>query len=103
MKYNKLVRDNIPTVLNDKGVKYITHIADDEEYLQKLNEKLIEEVNEFRESGELEELADILEVIEAICQQKNFDKQILNSIRESKAKQKGLLKNKIILDETIES
>jgi predicted house-cleaning noncanonical NTP pyrophosphatase (MazG superfamily) len=103
MKYNKLVRDNIPTVLNDKEVKYITHIADDEEYLQKLNEKLIEEVNEFRESGELEELADILEVIEAICEQKNFDKQILNSIRESKAKQKGLFKKKIILDETIES
>jgi predicted house-cleaning noncanonical NTP pyrophosphatase (MazG superfamily) len=31
------------------GGKYITHVADDEEYLQKLNEKLIEEVNEFRE------------------------------------------------------
>lgn len=103
MKYNKLVRDNVPDVLNEKGVKYITHVADDEEYQEKLNAKLSEEVTEFIESGELEEIADILEVIEAICDHRQFNKTILTSLRESKAKQKGLFKNRIILDETIES
>ena len=97
------MRDSIPDVLKEKGVKYITHIADDEEYLEKLGAKLTEEVNEFIESGELEEIADILEVIDAICEYKQFDKKILNSLRESKAKQRGLFKNRIILDETIES
>ena len=100
MKYNKLVRDKIPEIIKNKGATPITHIANDEEYWQKLKEKLQEEVNEFIEDSNEEELADILEVIHAICDFKNFDKEKLELLRKKKAEERGGFKDKIILDET---
>jgi predicted house-cleaning noncanonical NTP pyrophosphatase (MazG superfamily) len=100
MKYNKLVRDKIPEIIKKKGVVPITHIAGDEEYWQKLKEKLLEEVDEFLKDGNEEELADILEVIYAICDFKKIDKNKLELLRKKKAEQRGGFKNKIILDET---
>ena len=100
MKYNKLVRDKIPEIIKHKGAVPITHIAEDEEYWQKLKEKLQEEVNEFLKDSNEEELADILEVIYAICDFKNFDKGKLELLRKKKAEERGGFKDKIILDET---
>ncbi|MDA2936226.1 nucleoside triphosphate pyrophosphohydrolase [Patescibacteria group bacterium AH-259-L05] len=100
MKYNKLVRDKIPEIIKNKGVAPITHIADDEEYWQKLKEKFQEEVDEFLKDGNEEELADILEVIYAICDFKNFDKEKLELLRKKKAEGRGGFRNKVILDET---
>jgi len=99
MKYNKLVRDKIPEIIKNKGATPITHIANDEEYWQKLKEKLQEEVNEFIEDSNEEELADILEVIHAICDFKNFDKEKLELLRKKKAEEGGGFRERIILDE----
>ena len=99
MKYNKLVRDKIPEIIRKKGMVPITHIASDEEYWQKLKEKLREEVDEFMEENNEEELADILEVIYAICDFKKIDRNKLELLRKKKAKERGSFKNKIILDE----
>jgi len=100
MKYNKLVRDKIPEIIKNKGAVPITHIADDNEYWQKLKEKLQEEVDEFLKDGTEEELADILEVIYAICDFKKIDKEKLELLRIKKAEERGGFKDKIILDET---
>jgi len=100
MKYNKLVRDKIPEIIKSKGSAPITHIASNEEYWQKLKEKLVEEVKEFIESDNEEELADILEVLNAIFDYKKIDKVKLEVIRIEKANKRGGFKNKIILDET---
>ncbi|HHD80159.1 MAG TPA: phosphoribosyl-ATP pyrophosphohydrolase [Campylobacterales bacterium] len=102
MKYNKLVRDKIPEIIKNKGITPITHIASDEEYQQKLKAKLQEEVNEFLEDNSQEELADILEVIYALCNLYNFDKDKLEQLRKDKAEKRGKFKDKIILDETKE-
>ncbi|MFH1968204.1 MAG: nucleoside triphosphate pyrophosphohydrolase [bacterium] len=83
-----------------KGVIPITHIADDKEYWQKLKEKLQEEVNEFLEAESPEEMADILEVLDAISNYKNFDKSEVEKIKEKKAQERGKFKDKIILDES---
>jgi len=100
MKYNKLVRDKIPEIIKNKGGVPITHIADDAEYWEKLNEKLQEEVNEFMEDQSIEEIADILEVIDAICDFKNFRKEELKTTKDKKAEERGKFKDKIILEES---
>jgi len=100
MKYNKLVRDKIPEIIKQKRKTPITHIAGEEEYWQKLKEKLKEEVDEFLKQSNEEELADILEIIYAICDFKKIDRKKLEVLRKKKAKQRGSFKNKIILDET---
>jgi len=102
MKYNKLVRDHIPEIIKKTGAVPITHIASDDEYWQKLKEKLQEEMDEFLNSGKEEELADILEVIYALCDFKNIDKHKLELLRNKKAEERGRFKEKIILDETKE-
>jgi len=102
MKYNKLIRDKIPDIIKGSGAVPITHIASDEEYQQKLKEKLQEEVNEFLEDPNTEELADILEVVYALCDLYDIDKDKLEQLRQDKAEKRGDFKDKIILDETKE-
>lgn len=100
MQYNKLVRDKIPQIIKDKGENPIVHIASDEEYQQKLNEKLREEVDEFLKDDNKEELADILEVIYAICEFRGIGKSEIENIRQEKFEKRGGFKDKIILEES---
>lgn len=64
--YNKLVRDNIPNIIINKGENPVYRIMDLEEHKKELNLKLLEEVKEYLESEELSEIADIAELIKAI-------------------------------------
>lgn len=59
-KYNKLVRDLIPSIIEADGKTCVTEILDQETYLQMLDEKLTEELTEYQESNSMEELADLL-------------------------------------------
>ena len=72
--YNKLVRDNILEIILCNNQKSSYHIATDEEYKNKLLEKLQEEISEFIIDKNEEELADIFEVIEHIITAFNFNK-----------------------------
>ena len=101
-KYNKLIRDKISEKLSDKNIKFTTHIADENEYSKALMKKLEEEVKEFIDDNNEEELADIIEVINAIVDLKGFSQERIEIIRKDKAKKKGVFRDKIILDETTE-
>lgn len=99
-KYNKLVRDKIPDYIIRKGGNPIYHIADEKEYWQKLKEKLSEEVGEFWLDENEEELADVFEVIDAIIEYKNFNRESIKKIKTKKLEERGGFKKMIILDES---
>ena len=96
--YNKLVRDNILEIISNNNQKSSYHIATDEEYKNKLLEKLQEEVCEFITDKNEEELADIFEVIEHIITTFNFNKEKIFEIKEQKAEKNGKFRKKIILE-----
>jgi predicted house-cleaning noncanonical NTP pyrophosphatase (MazG superfamily) len=102
MKYNKLVRDNIPTIIVQNWQFPITHVADDKEYWEKLKAKFHEEVLEYNSSDDLEELADVLEVFNAICDFNGIDTKDFETVRKRKADKSGAFKHKIILDQVEE-
>lgn len=61
--HNKLVRDKIPEIIEKENRRPITKILSKEEYISELNKKLQEEFKEYLEDNNVEELADIVEVI----------------------------------------
>jgi predicted house-cleaning noncanonical NTP pyrophosphatase (MazG superfamily) len=100
IKYDKLVRDNIPEIIRGKGGSPITHTADEGEYWVKLKQKLLEETSEFMDAESMEELADVLEVVRAICEYKKYDLKDIETVRAQKAKERGGFKKRTILDES---
>lgn len=99
MGFNKLVRDGIPEIIKGRGAFPVTHIANDEEYWGCLKRKLQEEVDEFLEEGDAEELVDILEVIYAVCEFKGLDEAELEFLRKRKVEERGAFKKRIVLEE----
>ena len=98
MSYGKLVRDKIIDIITANGEKPIYHTLSDEEYLAELHKKLFEEANEFVEADDLEELADLLEVIYAIAKHKNIDMKQVEDIRLKKREKRGGFDSKIYLE-----
>lgn len=96
MAKSKLIRDNIYKIDKDKGINYDIHTANDIEFEKELLKKLREEVKEYCEDQNQEELADILEVFYAILDLKKFNFNEIEKIRLKKAKIKGTFKNRII-------
>ena len=97
--YNKLVRDKIPENINsESGRKSKYRILNDKEYLNELNKKVIEEANEFIEENSIEELGDLMEVINAIMQFKNYKTEELYKVMKEKADKKGAFNNRIYLE-----
>jgi len=100
--HNKLVRDRIPEIIEKSGKRAVTEILSDEEYMELLNKKLMEEVQEYLESGTVEELADIGEVMHAIMDLKGISLDEFQRVRMEKLEQRGGFKKKILLKEVIE-
>ena len=96
-EYNKIVRDNIPTIIENSGSKCEIEIVSDEETLLYLYTKLTEEVNEFLESKDIHEMADIIEVLYAICDKMKITRAMLETIRQQKERENGGFENNIIL------
>lgn len=100
MRYDKLVRDRIPDIIRAKNQTAVMHVADEAEYWIKLKEKLREEVDEFCAAENLEELADVMEVILAIQAHKGFDPQAVEAERQAKADKRGGFVQRLILEES---
>ena len=97
IKYNKAIRDKIPEIIAESGKKYNLKQLDDESFLAEIEKKLIEEVNEYTESKDVEELADLLEVIYRISELKGVNSDELDKIRKDKAEKRGKFTNNVFL------
>lgn len=71
IKKLQLVRDNIPEIIIKGNCNPITRILSDGDYKKELEKKLLEEYNEVIDTKtteeRIEELADMLEIIQALA------------------------------------
>ena len=91
----KLVRDRIPEIIRNDGKKQIIEILSNEEYLKELDKKLNEEVAEYQADKSIEEMADILEVLYAVCEARGHSVEELLQVKEFKREKRGGFKDKI--------
>ena len=101
--YNKLVRDNIPKIINDQdnqSCEYYT-IENEDEYFKYLIQKVVEEINEFYQTPTSEEMADVMEVLMTIIKLKNIDVHTVESTRIKKLLEKGRFNKKYVLKRVI--
>ena len=99
MGYHKLVRDKIPQIIErNEGRSCKTRKLNDDEYLVELNKKIQEELAEYLESGEIEELADLEEVLRAILDSKGVSYEEFEKVRQDKANKRGAFKDRIYLE-----
>ncbi|MBA2879245.1 putative house-cleaning noncanonical NTP pyrophosphatase (MazG superfamily) [Anoxybacillus kamchatkensis] len=101
--YNKLVRDNIPQVIEAAGKTFTTRTLSDEEYRHELRKKAFEELEEYVSAKDdvtaIEELADLLEIVHALAECHGATIEQVEVIRASKAEKRGGFKEKIFLIE----
>jgi len=91
-EYNKLVRDKIPEIIHQSGNQCETKTYSDSEYIQALRQKLVEEAHEaaIASPDELaQELADVMEVIDALLAATGIDPA---QVREVQKEKRSLLK-----------
>ena len=100
--YHKLVRDRIPEIIEADGKTCVCEMLSDEEYIRLLDQKLNEELAEYQESKSLEELADLLEVMQAIVRARGWTLDELEQVRADKAAERGGFTKKILLKEVWE-
>ena len=100
--YNKLVRDKIPEIITASGKMCETEILSDEAYLQMLDKKLDEELAEYHKYQNIEELADLLEVLYAAAKARGYSLEELYQVRDEKQKSRGGFDRKILLKSVTE-
>ena len=99
--YYKLVRDRIPERIEADGKVCVCETLTDEDYIHALDQKLNEELAEYQESKSLEELADLLEVIQAVVKARGWTWEELEQVRADKAAKRGGFEKKLLLKEVV--
>ena len=97
--FNKLVRDKIPDIIRGEGRIAKTRVLNDKEYRQELNKKLQEEVKEYLEENNVEELADIVEVVYGILNSMGVSVDAFERVRKSKVEKRGAFQDRVFLEE----
>lgn len=98
--YNKAVRDRIPEIIQEEGKTATVRIIEDKiEYKNLLEEKLEEELVEYKESGKVEELADLVEVVYGILDMSGVTLEEFEVIRQRKNEKRGAFRDRVFLVE----
>lgn len=99
-EYNKLVRDRIPEIIQRDGRQYEVRVASDEEYIQLLKAKLIEESQEVAAASDdeiIKELADLYEVIDSLVSAKGIDDEAIHIKQQERRLNRGGFENRVCL------
>lgn len=102
IKYNKLVRDRIPEIIEASGKNCVAEILSDEDYLCMIDAKLDEELAEYHKDQNIEELADLIEVIYAATKARGYTLEQLETVRAEKAAKRGIFQKKLLLKKVID-
>ena len=102
IKYNKLVRDRIPEIIEASGKNCVAEILSDEDYLCMIDAKLDEELAEYHKDQNIEELADLIEVIYAATKARGYTLEQLETVRSEKAEKRGIFQKKLLLKKVID-
>lgn len=99
---SKLVRDRIPEIMRIQNKNPDVRILyDDAEYLAALKQKLLEEVSEFLDAKNdeeaMNEVADILEVLDAISEFKTYNYKEIQDRKRDKKRERGGFKKRVLL------
>ena len=101
--YNKLVRDKIPEIIESDGKTCKTELLSDEEYIKMIDAKLDEELAEYHKDQNIEELADLMEVIYAAALARGYSLEDLEMVREKMVQERGGFEKRILLREVVET
>lgn len=100
--YNKLVRDNIPAIIENDSKTCTTRVLDNKEYIVELLKKLNEEKDELCNANDkdsiVNETADVLEVIDAILDYHGISYEEVLARKIIKAKKNGRFNKRIFLE-----
>ena len=95
--YHKLVRDKIPSIIAQSGQTANTTVLNDKRYTAALEKKLKEETREYLKSKDLTELADILEVVEALAKNQGASFEDVLARKQQKRQSNGAFEQRIFL------
>lgn len=98
--YNKLVRDRIPEIIHANGQTCHAETLSDQDYIQALRKKIIEEAHEVAEAERgnlIKELADLYEVIDALAKVAQIDHADIIARQTKRRLERGGFDNKIYL------
>ncbi len=95
---SKLVRDKIPAIIvqNDKMPDF--YVANKAEYEERLLNKMIEELEEFRDDPCIEEAADMYAVLEAICDHWQWEMAEVLEFAYTKQQNRGGFQQRFVLN-----
>ena len=101
--YNKLVRDNIPEIIKADNRQPNIRRIEKQEYLEGLMKKLKEETEELinaqgNEKELAKEISDVYEVIDAIIDYHNLDRNQIVELKKERKEKRGGFKQGIFLE-----
>lgn len=98
VKHNKLVRDKIPDIIaqNEQSAD-VRILESDDEFVLELQKKLVEEAEEIRRDPSVEEIADLMEVAEALMRVLGISREELVKVKKEKVKSNGSFNDRVFL------
>ncbi len=93
----KLVRDRIPEIIRASGREVDVRVAGDDEIDMLLRTKIVEEAGELLSSGDVEEIADLLEAIMSLLKYRGIDPSEVENLRTQKRQERGGFEERFVI------